>query len=76
MFRVQDQYDGKRLEVIAVEVPDIQVIELSDEEREVFREPSMQARGSFVEITGEEGQAILDALVAEIDASEQEPGTD
>ena len=76
MFRVQDQYDGKRLEVIAVEVPDIQVIELSDEEREVFREPSMQARGSFVEITGEEGEAILAALVAEIEATEQEPGTD
>ena len=75
IFEVQDQYNQERLETIKAEKPDIQIIELTDEEREVFRERSMQAREAFVEMTGEEGQETLDALVAEIEATEQELGT-
>ena len=72
IFEVQDQYNQERLEKIKAEKPDIQIIELTEEEREAFRARSMQAREAFVEMTGEEGQAILDALVAEIEAAEQE----
>jgi tripartite ATP-independent transporter DctP family solute receptor len=72
IFEVQDQYNQERLEKIKAEKPDIQIIELTEEEREAFRARSMQAREAFVEMTGEEGQAILDALVADIEAAEQE----
>jgi TRAP-type C4-dicarboxylate transport system substrate-binding protein len=75
IFEVQDQYNHERLETIKAEKPDIQIIELTDEEREAFRERSMEAREAFVEMTGEEGQQILDALVADIEAAEQEVGT-
>jgi len=75
IFKVQDQYNQERLETIKAEKPDIQIIELTDEERRAFRERSMEARGAFVEMTGEEGQQILDALVADIEAAEQEVGT-
>jgi len=74
IFEVQDQYNQERLETIKAEKPDIEIIELSDEEREAFRERSMQAREAFVEMTGDEGQEILDGLVAEIEAAEEELG--
>ena len=75
IFKVQDQYNQERLETIKAEKPDIQIVELTDEERQAFRERSMEAREAFVEMTGEEGQQILDALVADIEAAEQELGT-
>jgi TRAP-type C4-dicarboxylate transport system substrate-binding protein len=74
-FEVQEEYNQERLEKIKQEKPDMQMIELTDEEREAFRERSMQAREAFVEMTGEDGQQILDALVADIEAAEQEVGT-
>jgi TRAP-type transport system periplasmic protein len=69
IFEVQDQYNEERLEKIKQEKPDLQLIELTDEEREVFRERSLQAREAFVQMTGDEGQEVLDALLAELDAS-------
>jgi tripartite ATP-independent transporter DctP family solute receptor len=75
IFEVQEQYNQERLETIKSEKPEIQVIELTEEERDAFRERSMQAREAFVEMTGDEGQQILDALVADIEAAEQEVGT-
>ena len=74
IFKVQDQYNQERLEKIKAEKPDLQMIELTDEEREAFRERSMQAREKFVEMTGEEGQEILDTLVADIQAAEEKLG--
>jgi hypothetical protein len=35
----------------------------------------MQAREAYVEMVGEEGQAVLSALESEIEAAEQELGT-
>jgi hypothetical protein len=72
---VQEDYNQERLEKIKQEKPDMQMIELTDDERGAFKERSMQAREAFVEMTGEEGQQILDALVADIKAAEQEVGT-
>ena len=69
IFEVQDEYNEERLEKIKQEKPDLQLIELTDEEREVFRERSLQAREAFVQMTGDEGQEVLDALLAELDAS-------
>ena len=74
IFEVQDQYNSERLEVIKKSKPELMLIELSPEERAVFREASMPARKKFVEMVGPRGQEILDALMAEIDAAEKELG--
>ena len=75
IFKVQEEYNQERLEKIKQEKPDMQMIELTADERAAFKERSMQARDAFVEMTGEDGQQILDALVADIDKAEQEVGT-
>jgi len=74
IFEVQDQYNQERLEKIKEAKPDIQMIHLTDEERAAFREASMGIREQFVEMVGPEGEEILNALVAEIEAAEEELG--
>jgi TRAP-type C4-dicarboxylate transport system substrate-binding protein len=65
----------EELEKLEQEKPEMQTIELTEDEHEAFRARSMQAREAFVETTGEQCQQILDALVADIQAAEQEVGT-
>jgi tripartite ATP-independent transporter DctP family solute receptor len=72
IFKVQDQYNTERLEVIKKSKPELKMIQLSPEEREVFRQASMPARDKFVEMVGPRGKEILDALIAEIAAAEKE----
>jgi TRAP-type transport system periplasmic protein len=74
IFQVQEQYNQERLEKIKQEKPDLQMIELTEEERQAFRDASTQVRDTYVEMTGENGQQVLDGLLAEIDAAEQEHG--
>jgi TRAP-type C4-dicarboxylate transport system substrate-binding protein len=75
IFKVQDEFNQERLEKIKQEKPDMEMIVLTADEQEPFRERSQQAREAFVEMTGDEGKQILDALVADIEAAEEELGT-
>lgn len=74
IFEVQDQFNKERLEKIKQAKPDLKMIELTEEERAVFREASMKARESFIEMTGPRGKEILESLQAEIAAAEKEAG--
>jgi TRAP-type transport system periplasmic protein len=74
IFKVQEQYNQERLEKIKQEKPDLQMIELTEEERQAFREASTQVRDKYIEMTGEKGQQVLGGLRAEIEAAEQEHG--
>ena len=62
-YEIQKKFNDERLETIKED--DIQIIELSDEERKAFREMSMLVRDVFVEEVGERGKAALDTLLAE-----------
>jgi TRAP-type transport system periplasmic protein len=75
IFEVQEQFNQERLEKIKAEKPDLQIIELTEEERAAFEERAQQVRDTYVEMVGEEGQAVLSALQSEIEAAEQELGT-
>jgi tripartite ATP-independent transporter DctP family solute receptor len=75
IFEVQDQFNQERLETIKAEKPDLQIIELTEEERAAFEERAQQVRDTYVEMVGEEGEAVLSALQSEIEAAEQELGT-
>ena len=74
IFEVQEQYNQERLEKIKQEKPDMQMIELSAEERQAFEERAQQVRDAYVEMVGEEGQEVLSALESDIEAAEKEHG--
>jgi TRAP-type C4-dicarboxylate transport system substrate-binding protein len=71
IFKVQEQYNQERLKIIKERKPEIKIIELTDAEREAFRERSMTLRDKFVEMTGPQGKEILDALVKEFQEAEK-----
>lgn len=72
IYEVQEEFNQERLEIIKQERPDIEMIELTDEEREPFRERAQQARDRFIDLTGDSGRQILESLEAEIEAAEGE----
>lgn len=71
IFEVQRRYNAERIEKILQKKPDLQMIELAEEEREVFRERSLPVRDVFLEMTGESGKAVLEALVSSIERAER-----
>ncbi len=71
IFKLQDQYAEERLAKIKEAKPDIEVIELTEEERAAFRERAMSARDTFVDMTGESGKEVLQALQSEITETEK-----
>lgn len=70
IFEVQEDYNQERLEKIKADKPDINLVELTEEERAVFRERSMAARDKFIDMVGESGRAVLEGLLAEFEAAE------
>lgn len=70
IFKVQEDYANVRLEKIKEAKPGITFVELTADERAAFKEASMPARDVFVDMTGDTGRAVLEALVAEIKATE------
>ena len=67
---VQEEYNQERLDKILADKPDMQLIELTEEERAVFRERSMAVRDKFIDMVGESGRAVLEGLLAEFEAAE------
>jgi tripartite ATP-independent transporter DctP family solute receptor len=74
IFKVQDEYNKERLEKIKAAKPDMKMIELTADERQVFQDRAQQVRDAYVEMVGDEGKDVLDKLQAEIDTAEQEMG--
>lgn len=58
VFEVQDELNKERLDMIRAS-SDIEIIELTTEEREVFREASIPAREVFKKSVGDKGREIL-----------------
>jgi TRAP-type C4-dicarboxylate transport system substrate-binding protein len=71
IFKVQEEYNQERLEIIKEKKPDIKIIELTDAERDAFRERSKTLHDKYVEMTGPEGKEILDSLVKEFQEAEK-----
>ncbi len=68
---VQTELNTERLDTMQEE-SDIEVIRLSAEERDAFRELSMPVRDVFREMTGETGSELLDVLLEEVEEAEAE----
>ncbi|HHX51787.1 MAG TPA: DctP family TRAP transporter solute-binding subunit [Clostridia bacterium] len=69
-FDIQQKLNDERLGRIK-EVSDIEIIELSNEEREALRQASMSARDRYVSMVGSKGKEILDLLVKEVEQIEK-----
>ncbi len=66
IFDVQRRFNRDRLDIIRERKPDMQIYELTAEERAAFRERSLPVREQYVEMAGPEGRRLLDVLGAAV----------
>mgnify|MGYP000627336176 CR=1 FL=1 len=71
IFDKQRSYNQERLQKIKKDKPDLEIIELTEEQRAVFRERAKQVREKYVEMVGPSGEAILEKLVAAVAEAEK-----
>jgi tripartite ATP-independent transporter DctP family solute receptor len=72
IFDVQRDLNARRLDRMREKRPELDVIELSDEEREAFRRASLPVREAYVRLAGSSGERILHALLEEVGEAEAE----
>lgn len=70
VFDLQTEMNEEALE--AMEDSDIEITELTDEQRETFREMSLPARDDYVESAGQPGGEMLLTLIDEVQRAEDE----
>ncbi len=70
IHEVQVRLNEERMDTITGD-SDIQVIELSAEERDTFRELSVPVRDVFVDMTGDRGERLLNLLLEEIESARE-----
>ncbi|MFO7995182.1 MAG: TRAP transporter substrate-binding protein DctP [Marinobacter sp.] len=73
-YEVQAELNASRLETIR-QNSNIRTIELTDGERERFREASLPVREAYTRIAGERGEAILEQIIEMVDEAESEAET-
>ena len=71
----QEGLQEESLEMILERRPDMEVTVLDDEQREPFREAAERVRESYVEMTGDSGQRILDGFEEDIEAARERAGS-
>ncbi|MDZ7789233.1 MAG: TRAP transporter substrate-binding protein DctP [Xanthomonadales bacterium] len=71
----QIRYNEERLQTI-LDAGGTEWVELTEEERQAFREASMGVRDTYVEQAGDSGQEILDTLLELIEQAESGSGSD
>jgi len=68
-YELQKDLGEERLEIMLEEKPELEVIELTDEEIEEFKELSMSVRETFKDIGGENAEEILNLMIEDIEAA-------
>ncbi|WP_166418351.1 TRAP transporter substrate-binding protein [Cochlodiniinecator piscidefendens] len=63
---VVTDFNQERLDIIQEAKPDVSLVVLTEEERDVFRARSADTAAAYVETAGARGQELLDALNAEL----------
>ncbi|SDS46800.1 TRAP-type C4-dicarboxylate transport system, substrate-binding protein [Halopseudomonas litoralis] len=71
IHEVQTRLNAERLDIIT-ENSDIEIIRLTPEERAAFRERSLPVRDVFVDMVGDRGENLLNALLELVDEGEPE----
>ncbi|MGM0585486.1 MAG: TRAP transporter substrate-binding protein DctP [Pseudomonadota bacterium] len=70
IIEYQDGLTQETLAKIEEAKPEMNVVRLSEEEREPFREAAKDVEAKFIEMTGESGERILEQLKADLEAVE------
>lgn len=63
LFEVQRELNDERLAEIRERKPEMEIVRLTDAERDAFRELAESVRGEYIERTGQRGTALLSTLV-------------
>jgi TRAP-type C4-dicarboxylate transport system substrate-binding protein len=71
IFKIQNEYNQERLEKIKASDKAPEMIRLSEEQRAPFEEAAKKVEAKFVEMTGEPGKKVLNALKQEIATCEK-----
>lgn len=71
IFEVQRDFNASRLEKMKARKPALEVVRLTDDEREVFRRASRPVRETYVELAGPRSRKLLDGLLREVAAGER-----
>ena len=71
IHEVQTRLNDERLDIIT-ENSDIEIIRLTPEERAAFRERSLPVRDVFVDMVGDRGESLLNALLELVDEGQPE----
>ncbi len=71
---VQTRLNTERLDIIT-ENSDIELVYLTPEERDAFRELSMPVRDTFAEMVGERGERLMNALIEQVEAAQPDGET-
>ncbi|GAA3909520.1 DctP family TRAP transporter solute-binding subunit [Halomonas cibimaris] len=74
-YRIQEQFNSERLQTIK-DKSDIEIIELTEEQRDEFRKLAKPVRQSFVDDVGERGGEALDKLLTAFDSAEGEESSE
>jgi TRAP-type C4-dicarboxylate transport system substrate-binding protein len=62
IFEVQRRFNEERLERIEQQKPELQIIALTEEERERFRDASRPVKEVFEELAGPRGSELLETI--------------
>ncbi|HSK40345.1 MAG TPA: DctP family TRAP transporter solute-binding subunit [Arenibaculum sp.] len=72
IFQVQEEYNAERLEAIKEDRPELEIIELTEDERAAFRERAQQVRERYVEMVGGDAEQVLNGLEQEFQEAREE----
>lgn len=71
IHEVQQEFNEERLEIMT-EDGEVEYIELTSDERAAFRERAEGVRDTFVEITGERGETMMNIILDKVEELEEE----
>lgn len=69
IFEVVQRFNEEKLAKIKSAKPEIKMVNLTSEERALFRDRSKATHSAYTDIAGSRGEALLSALLAEIDSN-------
>lgn len=65
----QEMANKRELDKIREDAPDVTITRLSPEQQECFREAAKEVEQEYIEMTGERGEAVLEQLKADLEAT-------
>ncbi|MGM0415148.1 MAG: TRAP transporter substrate-binding protein DctP [Bacillota bacterium] len=72
IYEMQNEYNSDRLDIILENDPDINIIELNEDERAAFRELAEPVWDEYVDDVGDVGQNMLDTILEDIENAKED----